>query len=188
MPTVNPADRFGQHWSDAHDLDFRPSGLGDGIGGDDFLDFGISDALVAELGEDSVGYSGIDPLGSMLVENFRGGGEGACGLGHVVHQEDVAAFDLADDVHGFDSGGADAVFGDDGELGTEGVCISASHFHSTDVGRDDSEIGGIRVAFAEVADKHGFCVEVIDWDVEKPLDLRRVEVHGEDAVDAGGGE
>ena len=42
------------------------------------------------------------------------------------------------------------------------------------------------MAFAEVADEDRFGVEMIDWDIEESLDLRGVEVHGEDAVDAGG--
>ena len=44
------------------------------------------------------------------------------------------------------------------------------------------------MALAQVADEHGFGVEVVDRDIEEPLDLRGVEVHGEDAADAGGGE
>ena len=44
------------------------------------------------------------------------------------------------------------------------------------------------MALAEVADEHGFRVEMIDRDVEKSLDLRRVKVHREDSVDAGGGQ
>ena len=79
------------------------------------------------------------------------------------------------------------MFGDDGELGAEGVGVGAGHFHAADIRRDDGEVGSVRVALAEVADEHGFRVKMIHGDVEKSLDLWRVEVHGEDPVNAGGG-
>ena len=44
------------------------------------------------------------------------------------------------------------------------------------------------MALAEEADEHGLGIEVIHGDIEKPLDLRGVEIHGQDPVDPGGGE
>ena len=167
---------------------FGPGGLRDGVGGDDLLDGRVADPLVGEVAEHGVGNAGKDALGTVFAEDFGGGHQGAGGFGHVVDQQDVAALDLADDVHGLDPGGADAVLGDDGEFGAEGIGIGAGHLDAADIGRDDGQVGGVRMALAEVADEHGLGVEVIDRDVEEPLDLRRVEVHGEHPVDAGGGE
>ena len=44
------------------------------------------------------------------------------------------------------------------------------------------------MAFAEVTDEGGLCVEVIDRDIEEALNLRGVEIHGQDAVDSGRGQ
>ncbi len=44
------------------------------------------------------------------------------------------------------------------------------------------------MALAKVVDEDGFRVEMVHRDVEKSLDLRCVEVHGEDPIHAGGGE
>ena len=43
------------------------------------------------------------------------------------------------------------------------------------------------MTLAEVADEHGLRIEVIDWDIEKSLDLWGMEVHGENPIDSGGG-
>jgi hypothetical protein len=69
----------------------------------------------------------------VFVEDFRRGHQGAGGFGHVIDEQHVAALDLADHVHGLDAGGADAVFGDDGEFRAEGVGIGAGHFDAADV-------------------------------------------------------
>lgn len=39
---------------------------------------------------------------------------------------------------------------------------------------------------ADPLEHTGFGIEVIDWDVEKALDLAGVEIHGDDVVAAGG--
>jgi len=134
LASADAADGLAEQRGDADDADFLAAGLGNGVGGDDFLDGGVSQALVGEFSEDAVGDAGEDAFGAVFVEDLGGGGEGAGGFGHVVDEEDVAAFDLADDVHRFDAGGGDAVFGDDGEFGAEGVGVGAGHFDAADIG------------------------------------------------------
>lgn len=188
MAAVDAADGFSHEGCDADDADFFSGRLGDGVGGDHFLDGGVFEALVAHFAKNGVGDAGEDALGTVFGEDFGRGAEGAGGFGHVVDEEDVAALDFADDVHGLHPGGADAVFGDDGELGAESVGVGAGHFHAADVGRDDGEVGCVGVAFLQVAEKSGLGVKMVDRDVEKALDLGGVQVHREDAVDPGGGE
>ena len=53
-----------------------------------------------------------------------------------------------------------------------------------DVGRGDDQVGDLLLA--EVFDEHRHGVEVIDRDLEEPLDLRAVQVHGQDPVGPGG--
>jgi len=149
---------------------------------------GFFESLVGDIAEDGMGDGGEDIACAVFVKDVGGGGEGAGGFGHVVNQQDVAALDLADHIHRLDAGGGDAVFGDDGEFGTEGVGVGAGHFHAANVGRYDGEIGGVRMAFAEIGKEHGFGVEVVHWNVEKPLDLRGVQIHREHAADACGGD
>ena len=78
------------------------------------------------------------------------------------------------------------MFGNDGEVGTEGIGISACHFYAANIGRDHREIAiGSRALFAQVANEGGFGVEVIDGDIKKSLDLWGVKIHGNQAIDTG---
>ena len=46
LAAVDSADGFAEEGSDADGLNLWPCGLGHGVGGDDFLDLGVSEALV----------------------------------------------------------------------------------------------------------------------------------------------
>jgi hypothetical protein len=118
---MDAADGFSEEWGDSNDLDFGANGLRNGIGGDDFFNGRVANPLVGEISEDGVGDTGVNAFCTVFMENFRGRSQCSCGFRHVVHQQDIATFDLADDVHRLDAGGADAMFGDDGEFRAQGV-------------------------------------------------------------------
>lgn len=185
---VNAADGLRHKRGDADDRYFWSVGLRNGVGGDYFLDCGFLDSLVSDFAKDGVGNSGKNPFRAMGMQNFRGGFECTGGFGHVIDQEDIAPFDITNHVHCFDVGGGDAVFGDDREFRAEGIGVSAGHFDAADIRGYNGQIRGVWMALAKMADKCGFGIKVIDGDVEKALDLRGVEIHGEDPVYAGGGE
>lgn len=188
LSAADASDRFAEQRRDTDALDFRAGSLRNGIGGDDFLDFAVGETLVGELAEDRMRDARENAARAVFFQNFCGGDERASGLGHVIDEKNVAAFDFADHVHCFDFGGGNAVFRDDGEFCAESIGVRASHFHAADIGRNDGEIGGIGVALAEIFNQRRFRVEMIDGNIEKSLDLRGVEIHRKHAIDACGGE
>ena len=66
------------------------------VGDEDFLQGGTGDVLEGFAREDAVGRAGADARGALLHQDVGGLAEGAGGVDHVVHDDDVAAFDLAD--------------------------------------------------------------------------------------------
>ena len=121
-----------------------------------------------------------DPPGS---QHFGRTGQRAGRLRDVVDEKHVLTLDIADDVQGIDLGGVAAAFHDDGQTGPEGLGVGAGHLDPADIGRDDHEV--LDLLGANVLDHHGKRVEVIDRNVEEALQLLGMQVHGEDAVDAG---
>ena len=91
---MDPADRFSEQRSDADDLDFRPGSLRHGIGGDDFLNRGIPDALVGQITENGVGNSGVDAFGTVFVKDIGRCSKSSGGFRHVVDEQDIATFDF----------------------------------------------------------------------------------------------
>src|SRR5262249_7262670 len=104
---------------------------------------------------------------------------------HVVEDEAAAAFDLADDVHDLALVGALAALVDDGQGAAEALGVGAGPLHAAGVGGDDDHVGRVVQAQVVVEERrHG--EEVVEGDVEEALDLRGVQVDGDDAADAGG--
>ena len=65
-------------------------------------------------------------------------------------------------------------------VGDGGGALSAAG-----VGGDDDCVGDVQV-IADPFQRAGFCVQVVDGDVEEALDLAGVQVHGYHVVAAGG--
>lgn len=128
----------------------------------------------------------IDIDRSLVVEHFCCAGESACGFCNVVNEKDIFAFDIADDVKGFDFGGAGASFDDDGHVRIEGLGVGGGHFDTSDIWGDDDEV--VELEGADVVDKNGEGVEVVNRNIEKPLELLGVQVHGKDTGNASGDE
>ena len=110
----------------------------------------------------------------------------AGGLGDVVHQQDVAAVDLADDVDRLDPGGALALLGHEAEGGAEDVGVGGGHLHAADIGREDDQV--VAALGREILEEDRRGEEVVHRDVEEALDLLAVQIHRQDAVGAGGDE
>ena len=87
----------------------RPA-LRDAVRRDEFDDLGLPQPLDGHVGEHGVGDGGVDRLRALGLADARGGGDGARRGGEVIDEEDVFAFDLADDVGGFHFGVALALF------------------------------------------------------------------------------
>lgn len=144
---------------------------------------------MAEFANNGVGDGGKNPFGPLGFQDFGGGAKGAGGFGHIVNEDDIAALDLANDLHGLDLGGGNTVFGHDGETSAEGIRVGARHFHAPDIRRDYGEIFTlVAKALAQGPDNDGLAIEVVHRDVEKPLNLSGMEIHRDHPVDTGRGE
>ena len=85
MAFVNPADSLAEQRGDAHNMDFRAGGLGNGVRGDDFLNIGLADAFVGDLPENRVRYSGKNTLSPVFMQDLHRSHERACGFRHIIH-------------------------------------------------------------------------------------------------------
>ncbi len=144
---------------------------------------GFLQPLDAEVAEHRVAHAGHDFLRAVLLQKLRGGGERAGGLGEIVHEDDRAAFDFADEGGRGDFRRALAAFRDDGEARVERLRVGVRHLQSADIRRDDDRV--VQVFRFEILEDDRRGEKVIHRDVEEPCDLLSVEVHGEHAVHAG---
>ena len=127
-------------------------------------------------------------LGSALVlQRLRGHAQRAGGVDHVVDHDAGLAGDVADDVHHLALVRARAALVDDGEVGVVQTLGQGTRtHHATDVRRHHDDV--LVALLPHVAQQHWRGKDVVDGNVEEALDLVSVEVHGEHAVDAGGGD
>ena len=185
---MDAADGFTQQFRYAESDDLVTFRHGDGVGADELFDRAFCEAFHRQLIQNGVGDGSINAAGPTFFEKTGGGGEGAGGFCHVVDQENIASFDFADDVMGFDLGSAGPVLGNDGVTGTKGPREGMRHFNAPDIRRDDDYFLSLKAGFADVLEQDGSGVEVVDRDIEETLDLPSVEVHREDPLDSSGGE
>ena len=64
----------------------------------------------------------------------------------------------------------------------EKLRVPARHLDPADIGGNDHEV--LEFLFLEIITEYGDRIEMVHRDIEKALDLPRVEVHGEHAVSA----
>jgi len=131
-----------------------------------------------------MGDTGQNLFCAFFLKMAGGHGESTGSFGQIVHQKDVFSAHIPDNSHGFDFGRAPAAFGDDGEAAFEHLRIGVCHFQSADVRADDDKV--FQLFLFQIIIHHWRGVEMIDGDVEKALNLLRVEVHREDAISASG--
>lgn len=187
---VDVQDGLSKERGDADGIHHVPAeglGHGDGVRGEETLDGAGGQAGAGLLVEDGVGDAGEDAGGTVLLEDSGSGAEGAAGLRHVVHHQDVLTLHITDDGVGIHLCSGDTLLGHDGELGAEDVGVALGVLDAADVRRDDHEVVEVlNVVLLEVLDEDGNGVEVIHGDLEESLDLGGVQIHAEDAIDAGG--
>ena len=83
--------------------------------------------------------------------------------------------------------GALAALVDDGEIAVQPRRERPRAQHAAHIGRHDHQVAAV-VALLDVAAEQGRGVQVVDRDVEEPLDLSRVQIHRQHAVGAGLGD
>ena len=156
------------------------------VGRDELIDEPATQALVSNFVKDAVADRGADAASAVFAQHFGRSGQGTGSFGDVVDEEYVAAFHFADDINRFDGGRIFTFLGDQAEAGAEDIGVRGGHFHATNIGRAHDEF--VAFGFVEVVEEHWRGKEVVDRDVEKPLNLLTVQIHGEDAIGASGDE
>ena len=106
---------------------------------------------------------------------------------HVVDDDGGAPVDLADDLHLGDLVRRGAPLVDDREVRVEPLGEGAGALDAAGVGRDHGDLAAPE-ALAQVLEQDRRRVDVVDRDVEEALDLPGVQVDGEHARRAGGGD
>ena len=134
--------------------------------------------------------AGIDVLRAANLDDRLGGvAEGAGGIDHVVEEDAVLALDIADDVHDLALVGLLAALVDDGQTHVQLLGKRACAGHGADVrGDDDHLLSALAELLGIVVDEDGVAEQVVHRDIKEALNLRRVQVHRQDAVGAGGGQ
>ena len=91
--------------------------------------------------------------------------------------------DLTDDIHHLGLVGLVAAFVDDGKVGiAEALRQCPGTDYAADVGRNHNHV--IVFLLPDIPEQNWRCVDIIYGDIEKALDLVRVQIHGQDAIDA----
>ena len=134
--------------------------------------------------------AGIYAVGAAHLHNSLGGvADGTSGVDHIVEEDAVLALHVADDVHDLALVGLLAALVHDGQAHVQLLGEGAGAGHRAHIGRDDHHVLAL---FAEllgvIVHEHGVAQQVIHGDIEETLDLAGVQVHGQHAVGAGGGE
>src|SRR5688500_9236846 len=154
----------------------------DGIGDHDLLEWRGLDPVHGGAGEDGVHAAGEDAAGALALEPAHRLHERARGVDHVVDDDGVLVLHVADEVHGHRRSRLVAPLVDDGEARVETLGDGARALHAARVRRHDHRV--LEVLLAEVVDDDGGREEMVDGHAEEALDLARMQVEREHAIDA----
>ena len=128
-------------------------------------------------------HAGQDLSGPLPLQKRRRRRNSPRGFREVIDHEHVAAANFTDHRQRLRFGRALASFGDNGQARPQNLRIGVRHFQPANIRADDHQIAQL-LGF-QVLIHHGRGVEMIHRDVEKPLNLLRVQIHGQDSVRPG---
>lgn len=102
-------------------------------------------------------------------------------VGHVVNENRNLVLDITDEDHAANNVGTRSLLVDESKSRVETVSNRCGTLGTTGIGRYNDAVLNVQV-LADPSQDGGFCVKVIHRDVEEPLDLRGVKIHGDDMV------
>ena len=130
-----------------------------------------------------MGGAGRHALGSARLNGARRIAQRARGVDHIVHDDHVPAFHLADDDHHLRNICPWTPLIHNGQRNVQPFGKGTGAGHAAQVRADDRHVVMVRLRFAcEIGRQNGRAVHMVHRYVEKALDLRRVQVHGQHAV------
>ena len=158
----------------------------DGVRHDHLLQRAVVDALVGRARQHGVGDGGADALRPTGHEHVGGHADRAGRVDHVVHDQHVAAFDVADGGHLAHDIGLGALLVRNDDRCAEVFGIGVRTLGAAHVGRGDREV--LDPQALDIGDEDAAGVEGVHRNVEETLYLVGVQVHRHDAVHARGHE
>ena len=161
----------------------RFSGQRDRVGDDQPLERRLLDPLDRRARQHAVHRAREHALGAGLHQRLRALLNRARRVDDVVGDDARAAADLTDHVHHFRRAIVAAPLVDDGQFGAEPLRVRARALGAAGIGRDDRQPR--KILPRQVVDDHRRGKQVIDRDVEEPLNLRLVQIHRQHAIGAG---
>ena len=183
---ADPFQCLGQQFGAGQLSDFgtlaRGIGQRDGVGDDQFIQRGCGDAFDGRAGQYRVRAVADDHLGASFFQRFCGLCQGTGGIDHIIHDDAVPAFDIADDVHDFGLVRAWPALVDDRQVASQTFRQRACADDAADIGRDDKKI--LVVFLLEILEQDGRGIDIVDRDIEEALNLVGVDVHDKDTIDA----
>ncbi len=153
------------------------------IGDNDFFQNRCVDPFDGRSRENAVCSGRIDFPATGILNGFCRIDKGSCGIYHIVYQQNVFAFYIADDVHDFCNVGFRTPLVHDYKIGAQRFGKCTGQLYAAHVRRCDDKI--VQAHGADMFDQDNTRIQVIKWNIEKPLDLRSMQVHGQDAVCSG---
>jgi len=187
-PLLRLSNRIGEDRCDREQPDLAAAentlGLVDGVSADDELQsVALPDPLDRGAGEDQMIRNRVDRHGAPTLQGVNTLDECAGRIDHVVDDDAGHARDLADDLHHLGLARCRATLVDDGQTHAKLVGVDADAFHAACVRADDDNL----LAFERGDDprqEDRRRVQVIEWNrtTGLPFDLRRMHLHGHEAV------
>src|SRR3989338_8709701 len=187
---ADAADRFSDYRGDVQLANtrtgLRGGGQRDGVGHHQLVEYGFFNVFDCAARQYSVCGVGKDFRRAVFFQRFGGVAQSAGGIHHVVDQDAGTAFNITNDVHHFGVVGFLAALVDDRQVNTQGLGHSACTHYAADVWGNDHQI--FEALVFNIVHQYWGAVDVVYRDIEEALDLIRVQVDGQNPVDAYNGE
>ena len=185
LEVVYATDGVGKHFCHGDDCGFGTVFVeGDGVGENHLYESAVLYALGSGVAHDGVRGECAHRFGSFLNHEVGGFGDCSCRVDHVVNQDYVFVFDVADNCHRGHYVGFGALFVAEHQGHVEVFRVGVGSLGAAYVGSGYYEV--LEVEALYVGDEYGRGVEVVNGNIEESLNLVGVEVHGDHAVYTGG--
>lgn len=178
------SDGYGEQFSDGEYLDFGTLvSERDRIADHQLFQYTVFNVLVSLAAEYRMGDQRPDRAGSLFFQHPGTFCQGAAGVADVVDDNYISVRYITNDHHAGDLVGPFPVFIADDHFGVEIAGDLPDSVGSPHVGGGKGKV--FQCQILQIGDENSVAVEVVNGDVEIPLDLGGMEVHGDDPVGPG---
>jgi hypothetical protein len=150
--------------------------LQDRVCNDKFFNARTTNTFNSGSREDRMDTARLDTAGARVLEGLRGLGQCAGGIDHVINNDAVPTPDVTNNVHYVGDIRGRATLVDDSQAGVQSPCEGAGTVHAAGVRRNDHRVINGVIKGANILLKYGHCKHVVNRDVEKALNLARMQL------------